>query len=133
MQFFGRNVVVTKMVASSVQPNLSYLSYQEKYPINQLYLIAPFAAEPQAISSKGDVTSISSSLQLPVLCTQTAPFSNFTFRDTSEKLKVIVPTNNEPVTGQVPRCPSHSLFLTKIQFSYPSLIRLPRSAVCRPA
>lgn len=92
---------------SSIQPNLDYLTYEGKYPADQLYWIASNGAQTQAISGTGVISNVSSHLHLPVLCTQSAPFSNSSYvgqdeihtQDTSERWRVTVHSNNEYITG----------------------------------
>jgi hypothetical protein len=90
-----------ELKTASIQPNLDYLAYENEYPVDQQYWIAPSAAGPRAINGKGQVTAVSPHLHLPVLCTQTAPFSNSSYQDTSPEWQVTVHSNNEYITGYV--------------------------------
>jgi len=84
---------------SSIQANLDYVTYQGQYDADQAYLIASDAAGPRTISGKGTVKKLPNNSKLPVLCTQTAPFSNATLKDNSEKWQVSVTSDTTLVTG----------------------------------
>jgi carboxylesterase type B len=83
---------------ASIQANLDYLKYQGKIGNSSLW-VAPSGDKPQAIGLSGSLAAADSSQRLPVLCTQSAPFSNGTTEDTSEKWQVSVHSNNEDYTG----------------------------------
>jgi carboxylesterase type B len=53
----------------------------------------------RAITSSGELVSSDESAALPVLCTQTAPFSDKTTEDKSEQWQIQVESNNEVLTG----------------------------------
>ena len=55
----------------------------------------------RAIDDTGRLVNKKVSTKLPVLCTQTAPYSNATFADVSQNWQVQVQSNNETVTGYV--------------------------------
>ncbi|PVH87965.1 alpha/beta-hydrolase [Cadophora sp. DSE1049] len=95
----GEQLWSPNLGTSSIQTDLNYLTYQGQYDINQNYLIAPSADVWSAITGQGKVRKISGDLKLPVLCTQTAPISNATYKDNSEKWQISVKTGNMLVTG----------------------------------
>jgi predicted GIY-YIG superfamily endonuclease len=78
---------------------LEYLVYQGKYTANQRFWAASHDRKPSAINARGQIKSASKDEKLPVLCTQTAPYTNSTFQDTSSKWQVNVRSNNELITG----------------------------------
>ncbi|GES60433.1 carboxylesterase, type B [Aspergillus terreus] len=80
--------------------NLDYLVYEGRYLRNQRYWISPDSQKsPRAINSRGSITRVAAKKKLPVLCTQTAPYSNETYQDTSQQLQITVSSNNERITG----------------------------------
>lgn len=95
----GEQLWGPELNTASIQPNLDYLAYENKYPRNQQYWIAPDKAGPRAIDGSGQISGVKPYLNLPALCTQSAPFSNSTFQDTSPKWQVAVHSNNEYITG----------------------------------
>ncbi|KAJ3578881.1 hypothetical protein NPX13_g1684 [Xylaria arbuscula] len=84
---------------SNIQMNLDYLKYTGKYEKQQRYWIKPKNSTARAIDATGNVLSTSGALELPVLCTHSAPFSNETFQDKSEKWQVQIRANNDYITG----------------------------------
>jgi hypothetical protein len=84
---------------ASIQPNLDYLTYENKYRSSQQYWIAPDASRPRVIDGEGNIKVVSHRLNLPALCTQSAPFSNSTYQDTSRQWQVTLHSNNEYLTG----------------------------------
>ncbi|KAI9167448.1 Bile salt-activated lipase [Paramyrothecium foliicola] len=55
--------------------------------------------DKQVITNSGELVVVDETLRIPVLCTQTAPFSNNTFEDKDERWQVQVQSNNEVLTG----------------------------------
>ncbi|KFA67377.1 hypothetical protein S40285_00169 [Stachybotrys chlorohalonatus IBT 40285] len=53
----------------------------------------------RTLSSGGRMASARGSPELPVLCTQTAPFSNRTFQSTAQEWRTSVRSNNEDLVG----------------------------------
>lgn len=86
---------------ASIQPSLDYLTYENKYHAGQQYWISPNSADYRAIDRHGYIKIVSPHLHLPALCTQSAPFSNSTYQDTSRQWQVTVHSNNEYLTGYV--------------------------------
>jgi hypothetical protein len=58
-----------------------------------------WVAGEKTLGGLGEITLADPELHLPVLCTQTAPYSNDTGQDTSAKWQVAVTANNETLTG----------------------------------
>jgi hypothetical protein len=81
--------------------SLDYLIYEGKYPASQYYRIAPLGSHCQIVGTNAVVRNVDcqSLGDLPVLCTQTAPFSNSTYQNTSSQWQVEVGSNNEYITG----------------------------------
>lgn len=97
----GEQLWAPELGTGSIQRSLDFLRYQEKGRAG--FWIAPRDDAPRAISTSGDVSDeLDGSDKLPVLCTQTAPFSNSTVQDTGETWRVSVRANNEVLTGYAP-------------------------------
>lgn len=95
----GETLWSPEEVSCSIQPDLDYLTYEDKYPADQLYRIASDFQQARAISGTGKIVNINPSEKLPALCTQTAPYSNLTFANTSAQWQVSIESNNEYLTG----------------------------------
>lgn len=87
------------MGSTVIKPNLNYLDYKENFQGLSRYWIASKGIVNQAMDSQGRVTWAAPFAQFPVLCTQSAPFSNETYKDTSKKWQVTVNSNNQYLTG----------------------------------
>ncbi|KAK0646650.1 Alpha/Beta hydrolase protein [Cercophora newfieldiana] len=85
--------------ASLVKPNLDYLQFQGKLNATSKLWIQGSNSSHAALDMSGAVSPADPASQLPVLCTQTAPFSSKGVQDTSEKWRVEVQANNQTVTG----------------------------------
>jgi len=85
--------------SKKIQSDLDYLVYQGKYTQSQRFWTAADHRKPSTINANGQIKSASTNEKLPVICTQTAPYSNITFQDTSAKWQVAVNSNNEYLTG----------------------------------
>jgi hypothetical protein len=92
----GEQLWAPELKTANIQPNLDYLTF-EGCSADQKYLIAG----SRAIDGKGRISKADSNTRLPVLCTQSAPFSNSSFQDASSKWQVSVHSNNEYLTGYV--------------------------------
>jgi len=57
------------------------------------------------MKSYGEIRGSKPTTELPVLCTQTAPYSNSTFADVDKRWQVQVESNNETVTGYIAHRP----------------------------
>ncbi|KAJ5656772.1 hypothetical protein N7507_008722 [Penicillium longicatenatum] len=95
----GETLWSYKAEVSDIKHDLGYLSYQGKYSENQKYWIAPVHNTPSTINANGKVQKASVNTHLPVLCTQSAPYSNSDSQDTSSRWQVSVHSNNEYLTG----------------------------------
>ncbi|KAH6672076.1 cholinesterase [Halenospora varia] len=87
---------------ASIQSNLDYLTLEGKYDADQLYWISSSGTTARAIDGKGqisDTRTFSPHSRLPALCTQSAPFSDSSAQNSSEKWQVTVHSNNEYITG----------------------------------
>ncbi|EPE34177.1 alpha/beta-Hydrolase [Glarea lozoyensis ATCC 20868] len=65
---------------------------------NQAWIFAK-DNKPRAMDKSGGFMTPKSSAKLPVLCTQTAPYSNATSADVGQDWQIQVESNNETVTG----------------------------------
>lgn len=97
----GEQLWSPELKTASIQPNLNYLRYQHKADESSLFWIAPDGDKTRAINTEGHVFYVSPEVQLPALCTQTAPYSNASYQDASEKWQVSVNANNEELIGYV--------------------------------
>ncbi|KAH8674144.1 Alpha/Beta hydrolase protein [Xylariales sp. PMI_506] len=89
-----------KYTTADIQTNLNFSSYNGgAISPQQQYWVAPQGSTGRCIGQSGHVSSSNPSQELPVLCTQSAPFSNSTGADSSEKWQVTVQSNNEYLTG----------------------------------
>ncbi|KAF4628794.1 hypothetical protein G7Y89_g9357 [Cudoniella acicularis] len=98
----GETLWAPELQTASIQSNLDYLTFEGKYSADQQYWIASNATAIRAIDGKGhisDYTTFSPGLRLPALCTQSAPFSNISVQDDSQRWQVTVHSNNEYITG----------------------------------
>ncbi|OOQ91345.1 cholinesterase [Penicillium brasilianum] len=83
----------------NIQNDLDYLVLQEKTTLNQRYWIAPVHGTPSSIDASGHVKKASANEHLPVLCTQTAPYSTPDIKDTNATWQVTVESNKQYLTG----------------------------------
>lgn len=95
----GEQLWSPELKTSSIQTNLNYLKYNEDADDFSQYWIASKSNISRAINANGLIAEVKSYLELPVLCTQSAPFSNESVKDTSEKWQVTVESNDEYLTG----------------------------------
>ncbi|KAJ5764227.1 hypothetical protein N7533_002908 [Penicillium manginii] len=84
---------------SDIENDLKYLVYQGDKNKRQRYWIASIHSTPSTIDVNGRVKKTSSDENLPVLCTQTAPYSTPTFQDINSSWQIAVRSNNEYITG----------------------------------
>jgi hypothetical protein len=82
-----------------IHNDLEYLIFERKYSRNQAYWIAPIHGVPSTINVDGQVKESLPSKRLPVLCTQSAPYSTADTKDTNSTWQVNVQANNEHITG----------------------------------
>ncbi|KAJ5774340.1 hypothetical protein N7457_009236 [Penicillium paradoxum] len=83
----------------NIQSDLEYLVLQGKYTRGQRFWVASDHRKLSTIDTNGQIYNASAYEKLPVLCTQSAPYSNITFQDTSSQWQVTVHSNNEYLTG----------------------------------
>lgn len=101
----GERLWGPELKTSSIQSNLDYLTYEGKYHASQQYWISSDRSGVRVINGAGRVEAANHrKLELPALCTQSAPFSNSTYQDTSSKWQVTIKSNNEYLTGYVEYC-----------------------------
>lgn len=86
---------------ASIQHNLDYLKYKDTALGTSSFWIASKGVGSRAIDRTGRISWPAIASRLPVLCTQSAPFSNETFKDTSEQWQVTVRSNGEYLTGYI--------------------------------
>lgn len=84
---------------ASIQNSLDYLKYKDTALGSSSFWIASKGVGSRAIDRTGRISWPAIASRLPVLCTQSAPFSNETFKDTSEQWQVTVRSNGEYLTG----------------------------------
>lgn len=83
----------------NIQNDLDYLVLQEKLSLDQRYWIASVHGTPSSIDASGSVKKASENEHLPVLCTQTAPYSTPDIKDTNATWQVTVNSNKQYLTG----------------------------------
>lgn len=84
---------------STIQKNLDYLEYLGYHQESFKFWIGPENLSGQTVDIRGHVDRTSKGLKLPVLCTNSAPFSDATSQDTSQRWHVTIHSNNEYITG----------------------------------
>jgi hypothetical protein len=97
----GERLWGPELKTSSIQSNLDYLTYEGIYRASQQYWISSDRFGARVINEAGCIEPAQHHLDLPALCTQSAPFSNSTYQDTSSKWQITVRSNNEYLTGYV--------------------------------
>ncbi|KAK8090143.1 hypothetical protein PG997_005104 [Apiospora hydei] len=95
----GEKLWSPKHRTAGIQPNLEYLKFAGRDKEVPKHWIASNESDARAINVDGEVSASDSASKLPVLCTQTAPFSSETHQDTSGRWHVTVHSNNEVLTG----------------------------------
>ncbi|KAK6511582.1 hypothetical protein TWF481_000497 [Arthrobotrys musiformis] len=91
--------------AAGVNNTLSYQAYLRKFSYSQQFWVADAdpATKPKdtcrAIDLAGKVRPLDCNRQLPALCSHSAPLSNFSYWDTSEKYRVTVSSGSQKITG----------------------------------
>ncbi|KAI1844505.1 hypothetical protein JX265_010000 [Neoarthrinium moseri] len=96
---FGEHLWSPDLGASDIQASLNYLKYKEAENPRAQYWIAPSGNRSRSVDTSGVVSWSPPSVDLPALCTQSAPFSSGSFKNTSEQWRVTVESNNEVLTG----------------------------------
>ncbi|KAI2636430.1 alpha/beta-hydrolase [Hypomontagnella submonticulosa] len=95
----GEQLWPAELGTKSIQTSLDYLKYTGSDLGTPQFWVASGSQGVKAVNINGSVFKPQSSAQLPVLCTHSAPFSNETSQDTSEKWQITVKSNNESLTG----------------------------------
>lgn len=98
-QNLGESLWKSQSGLSMIQNDLEYLVFESKYSRNQAYWIAPVRGVPSTINADGEVRESFPSKRLPVLCTQSAPYSTADTNDTNSRWQVNIQANNEHITG----------------------------------
>ncbi|KUM64196.1 hypothetical protein ACN42_g2899 [Penicillium freii] len=98
-QKLGESLWGTNSSYRNIQSDLDYLVFQGKYTRNQRFWTASEFSKLSTIDTNGRVNKASADEKLPVLCTQSAPFSTSTFQNTSAPWQVTVHSNDEYLTG----------------------------------
>jgi hypothetical protein len=83
----------------NIQSDLDYIVLQDRFKHDQRYWIAPVHGTPSSVDGSGLVKKASANERLPVLCTQTAPYSTPDVKDTNTTWQVTVNSNNQYLTG----------------------------------
>lgn len=106
---FGERLWSPETDATEIQSVLNYTKYLESGSGLTEFWIASQNGSGRTIRADGLMSAIepSQATQLPILCTQSAPYSNETYADTSEKWQVTVNSNNENITGYEPPEPPY--------------------------
>ncbi|CZR63589.1 related to cholinesterase [Phialocephala subalpina] len=80
--------------------SLSYQTFLDKVPSSQLFWVSPNQAQScRALDFKGHLSEVSCTAWLPTICTQSAPFSNSTYANTSSPLQLTLNAGNQTLTG----------------------------------
>lgn len=96
----GEQLWSPELNTASIQKSLDYLALRNGPAGASLFWIAPKDSQARTISITGELkTAADSAATLPVLCTQTAPFSNETFQDVSAKWQITTKSNGDSFVG----------------------------------
>ncbi|KAK3692844.1 Alpha/Beta hydrolase protein [Podospora appendiculata] len=100
----GEQLWAPELNTASIQPNLDYLRHQGRAGNSSTFWIARTGggnATARAVDVSGAVVAVGSdsSLRLPALCTQTAPYSSEYSQDVGARWQVSVDANNQTLTG----------------------------------
>ncbi|KAI0841602.1 alpha/beta-hydrolase [Hypoxylon sp. FL0890] len=95
----GEQLWSPELKISNIQSSLNYLKLIASDLSSSQFWIASKNRSTQAIDMDGRISPAKPDAKLPVICTQSAPFSNETSQDTSERWQVKVTSNNETLTG----------------------------------
>ncbi|KAJ5330061.1 hypothetical protein N7452_010451 [Penicillium brevicompactum] len=87
-----------------IQSDLDYLVYLGSYSPKQQFWTASHNQKSSTINADGQINHASPQKRLPVICTQTAPYSNSTSQDTNERWQLVVESGNQQLTGFRDRC-----------------------------
>ncbi|XXH05140.1 hypothetical protein Hte_011565 [Hypoxylon texense] len=95
----GEQLYSPELGAGSIQKVLNYIKHVASDLGLEQFWIAPKDQSARTIKTDGHISTTKLHAVLPVMCTQTAPFSNESFKDTGEQWQVTVQSNNETLTG----------------------------------
>ncbi|KAI0408594.1 cholinesterase [Xylaria palmicola] len=95
----GEQLWSPELGISGIQTNLDYLKYLDHYQTPPRFWVGPAHNPGQSIDTDGHMSRKPRERQLPVLCTQSAPFSNETSQDSDEKWQITIPANGNYITG----------------------------------
>ncbi|KAF7719870.1 Carboxylic ester hydrolase [Penicillium ucsense] len=95
----GESLWDSSMGSDRIQTQLDYLLSQKTYHQGQRFWVSSTDCAPLSINSAGEVAEAEADERLPVLCTQTAPYSTLKYNDTAPKWQVSVRSNDEQITG----------------------------------
>ncbi|KAI0517764.1 Alpha/Beta hydrolase protein [Xylaria bambusicola] len=98
-QALGEELWAPELGISRIRMNLDYLKYTGKYDKWRRFWVKSGHSTARTIDTTGHVSSISEAVELPVLCTHSAPFSNETYQDKNKKWQVQIRSNNDYITG----------------------------------
>ncbi|KAJ5748399.1 uncharacterized protein N7511_010095 [Penicillium nucicola] len=88
-QKLGESLWGAHSMTKDIQSALDYLVFQGKFSPSHRFWTS---------TQKSSISALANT-RLPVLCTQTAPYSNKTYQNTDSKWQVTVHSNNEYLTG----------------------------------
>lgn len=83
----------------NIQQNLDYLVYEGNASNDTQFWIASQGNLTRAVSVSGSVSTVEPGIELPVLCTQSAPFVNTSYTDNSTEWQISVYSNSEELVG----------------------------------
>lgn len=95
----GEQLWSPELKIRNIQSNLNYLRHIASDLSLSKFWIASENQITQAVDTNGRISQANPDTKLPVICTQSAPFSNGTSQDTSERWQIAVKSNNETLTG----------------------------------
>ncbi|KAJ5678233.1 Carboxylesterase type B [Penicillium maclennaniae] len=98
-QSLGESLWTSHSKVSTIQSGLDYLVFEHKVSRSQQYWIAPIRGVPSTVNANGEIRESSPSKHLPVLCTQSAPYSTADTKDTNSTWQINIQSNNEHITG----------------------------------
>lgn len=95
----GEKLWSPDIYSSNTRNILSYIKYLGLEIGSSKIWTAAGNAAIRAIDTAGRITPVKLDAELPVVCTQSASFSNETSQDTAERWQVTVESNNGTLTG----------------------------------
>ncbi|KAI1457221.1 alpha/beta-hydrolase [Annulohypoxylon moriforme] len=95
----GEKLWSPELNTSNIKNILSYLNHSSLSTGLSQFWIALKNGSTSAIDTDGRIFQTRLDVRLPVVCTQSAPFSDATSQNTSERWQVALESNNETLTG----------------------------------